>query len=56
VALKAKDRCDACGAQARYRAYFWTGDLLFCGHHYRQNQEAISEQALGISNETGEFV
>lgn len=31
--LTAQDRCDGCGAQAKLRATFHAGELLFCGHH-----------------------
>lgn len=32
--LKVADRCDRCGAQAFVMVKGFTGDLLFCGHHY----------------------
>jgi hypothetical protein len=32
--LDARDRCDACTAQAYVRVYLESGILDFCGHHY----------------------
>lgn len=37
--LTRADRCDRCGAQAFVRAVLpGVGDLLFCGHHYRDHE------------------
>lgn len=41
VFLTMHDRCDRCGAQAKVRFVFMTGDLLFCGHHGREYTPAI---------------
>ena len=34
--LTAKDRCDACSAEALVQVTGLNGDLLFCGHHYNK--------------------
>ena len=34
--LDARDRCDACGAQAYFRVYLKGGTLDFCNHHYQK--------------------
>ena len=34
--LDARDRCDACTAQAYVRVYLESGVLDFCGHHYNK--------------------
>ena len=39
--LTRHDRCDRCGAQAFVKATLSTADgleLLFCGHHFRDNE------------------
>lgn len=48
VDLKAIDRCDGpnCGAAARAIAEFMSGELLFCGHHWRKHREAIVDTAV----------
>ena len=50
--LTALDRCDSCGAQAYVRVFLEQGDLLFCGHHFTENQEQLSIAAVRIQNET----
>jgi len=42
--LTRADRCDRCGAQAFVRAVLPAADglqLLFCGHHYRDNELSL---------------
>jgi len=50
--LNANDRCDKCQAQA----YFWVngvaGDLLFCRHHFLENEEKIRAYAFEIVDES----
>ena len=43
--LTISDRCDRCGAQAFYAAFFAAGELLFCMHHAREHMPALVEQA-----------
>jgi len=38
--------CDKCGARAKVRAFFFTGDLFFCLHHTHTLD--IITQALDI--------
>lgn len=40
--LEVVDRCDRCGAQAKARVTLHNGELLFCGHHYREHAEALA--------------
>ena len=35
--LTALDRCDTCQAQAYYLVGFLVGELLFCRHHWLEN-------------------
>lgn len=43
--LKAIDRCDRCSAAARAVAEFEAGELLLCGHHWREHRTTIVETA-----------
>jgi hypothetical protein len=52
--LSALDRCDRCGAQAYVRTVLNGGsELLFCSHHWHENQERLRELAVEIHDETG---
>lgn len=52
--LAAIDRCDRCGAQAYVRATLESGlELLFCAHHWRDNESRLREIAISIQDETG---
>lgn len=46
--LTAHDRCDRCGAQAKSRAVFASGELLFCGHHSHQYADTLASQAVVV--------
>lgn len=54
------DRCDSCGSQAYGRATFVTNvdgheamtDLLFCGHHLRQNLDRLMATAMAVDDYT----
>lgn len=55
--LTAADRCDRCGAQAYVRTTLASGlELLFCNHHWHQNQERLREVAVTIRDETDRLV
>lgn len=47
--LTAQDRCDRCGARAvhvaRKKGF---SELLFCGHHHREFEDALLNQGWGI--------
>lgn len=51
--LTAHDRCDRCGAQAYVSVLLHGTDtwLLFCGHHYAANADALHRVALVIRDE-----
>jgi hypothetical protein len=51
--LSVADRCDRCGAQAFVRVVLRAGDLLFCGHHARENAPALESIALFVEDGTG---
>ncbi len=51
--LTAADRCDRCGAQAYVRATMGSGfELLFCAHHWFENEERLRDTATDILDET----
>ena len=51
--LTAADRCDRCGAQAYVRAVMASGsELLFCAHHWRDNETRLREVATSIHDES----
>jgi hypothetical protein len=51
--LTAADRCDRCGAQAYVRAVLGSGsELLFCAHHWHQNESRLREIAASIHDES----
>jgi Zn ribbon nucleic-acid-binding protein len=54
--LIAQDRCDSCGAQAKVVATFLNGELLFCGHHARENYKSLIEKALNVYDPEKECV
>jgi hypothetical protein len=52
--MTALDRCDRCGAQAYVRTVLASGsELLFCNHHWHQNEGRLREIAVTIQDETG---
>ena len=40
--LDARDRCDACTAQAYVRVYLESGVLDFCSHHYNKFENKLT--------------
>lgn len=45
----AHHRCDRCGAQALVRVRLAsTGSLVFCGHHFRANEDALITSGASI--------
>lgn len=49
--LSLKDRCDRCLQQARVRVLVKAGELLFCSHHYGDNELALAPYALEVRDE-----
>jgi len=56
VALKATDRCDACGAQAYVRVTLPTGELLFCAHHGKENKAKLEAIATHWHDESDRLI
>ncbi|MEI8056431.1 MAG: hypothetical protein WCI29_03435 [Actinomycetes bacterium] len=54
--LTALDRCDRCGAQAYVRVTLTAGgDLLFCGHHFREHEARLRPLALEVLDQTAQL-
>jgi hypothetical protein len=54
--LTALDRCDRCGAQAYVRVVLAAGgDLLFCGHHFREHEARLRPLAEDVQDETAKL-
>lgn len=53
--MTADDRCDRCGAQAFFVAFFATGLLTLCGHHGRQYRSAMELVALEVIDCTADI-
>lgn len=49
--LSATDRCDRCGAEALAWVNLISGDLLFCGHHYADHEDALKPFAIEVVDE-----
>lgn len=50
--LTAAERCDRCGAQAYVRVVLENGgELLFCGHHAKQYEDALRKVAIEFQDE-----
>jgi ribosomal protein L37E len=49
--LKVADRCDRCGSQAFVLVKGIAGELMFCGHHYAKNEEALVKYSYEIVDE-----
>jgi hypothetical protein len=46
--LTAHDRCDRCIAQAMYMVTLQSGELYFCGHHFREYETILIDIAVDI--------
>ena len=49
--LTANDRCDSCNAQAYVQVFLQQGDLLFCAHHYKENEDKLIINSVRIHDE-----
>ncbi len=55
--LTATDRCDRCGAQAYVRTVLGSGsELLFCSHHWHDNEARLREIAVNIHDQTDRLI
>jgi hypothetical protein len=54
--LGPKDRCDQCSAEALVLVKLVTGELMFCGHHYNDNESALKKFAYEIIDERDKLI
>lgn len=54
--IQPQDRCDRCIAKAAYMVSFASGDLYFCGHHFRDNEDVFLNTALNVYDEDDEIL
>lgn len=50
------DRCDQCSAEALVFVKGVTGELMFCGHHYNQNEAALANFAYETIDERDKLI
>lgn len=50
--LTAHDRCDKCSSQAYFLTIFDAGELMWCYHHFNENEEAIREYAYYVIDQS----
>ena len=53
--LTLQDRCDSCSAAALVVATFINGELMFCGHHARDNKKSLSTKAINVFDPNNEL-
>lgn len=46
--LTALDRCDSCSAAAKVVFTFLNGELIFCGHHAKEKQNALTSKSITV--------
>lgn len=51
VVFDATDRCDLCGAQAYVSTQLLTGELLWCGHHFKRFEGALMVGVVEVYDE-----
>ena len=49
-------RCDSCSAEALVLIKGVAGELMFCGHHYTKNEEALKEFAYEVIDERAKLI
>lgn len=51
------DRCDSCNAQGYVKvANVAESELIFCGHHYHKNADALDKAGFAILVDTREWL
>lgn len=46
--ITALDRCDSCSAAAKVIAKFINGELMFCGHHAKENRNSLLLKSVNV--------
>ena len=50
------NRCDSCSAEALVLVKGVTGELMFCGHHYAKNENALANFAYEVIDERDKLI
>jgi hypothetical protein len=50
------NRCDQCYAEALVLVKGVTGELMFCGHHYAKNENALAKFAYELIDERHKLI
>lgn len=50
--LTAQDRCDRCGAQAKYVTAHLKSTLMWCAHHFRKHEDALAQDLIFMTTES----
>jgi len=43
-----REACDKCSARAQFGAFFGTGVLTFCAHHYNEQADALTKSGAVV--------
>jgi hypothetical protein len=43
-----REQCDKCSARAQFGAFFDTGVLTFCAHHYNEQADALTKSGAVV--------
>jgi hypothetical protein len=54
--LGPSNRCDSCSAEAMVLVKGVAGELMFCGHHYSKNEEALKDFAYEVIDERDKLI
>ena len=54
--LGPSNRCDSCFAEALVWVKGVSGELMFCGHHYAKNEEALKNFSYEIVDEREKLI
>jgi hypothetical protein len=46
--LTLNDRCDSCSAAAKVVFTLLNGELMFCGHHAKDKQTALTAKSISV--------
>lgn len=56
LTLSPNDRCDKCGCQAYFMSILESGELLFCRHHFLQNEEVLRDISYHIVDQSEDLL
>lgn len=54
--ITANDRCDKCGSQAYFMSVLEAGELLFCRHHFIENEDVLRDISYHIVDQSEDLI